>query len=633
MKKIILLLLLLIGLGVKAQITIPGDSLVYGPMFSPVYENKVRVWMLTKDNTQSNDVLALSMTASDNPETQLKGALFDLDDRHLEYNGFETGDLNSEEITRVEDYNLRSYEFQLESGKTYVAKLLKNGESSGREATIKSEQEIIDDFTFLAGGCGRIFDLSRCIDQWEAERIVNGDPKMYNDLMAKQDSDLMIWLGDAVYLLGEEHAHGGCPDSFLSDWDNEEQAFKRYMWYRKYYDELLQSMPQLAITDNHDTGSNEFDKTLPGLPATKKIFKSWWPNPEYLGTEENDGLFSSYKYKDVEFFLTDNRSFRNNTQDQLGDEQLKWLQNALLKSNATFKIIISGTPTFRELGGRNLSSSKRGPHLRKFIEENNIDGVLAYSADLHQQRFMLREQGSNYPFVDVVSGNLNSDAAETDDRYANYKVALDSKHDLLNGSLHAFVRSSVYGAEGDRRLKIEFVNGRNEVFFSQIINQDNLNSKQENSLALELKNVDLTKQTKLESNPIYQFNDKSFTLKMNLELNKVDHKKIIISNLQNDEGIAYGINKDARLFCQIGGEEIVYLSNATLEKSTTTDIEWKYNNLRQQLDLVINGVVDSSWNNVRSPKKSSTQMILGEKNGSRPVDAKISELQLFNKYL
>ncbi len=62
-------------------------------------------------------------------------------------------------------------------------------------------------------------------------------------------------------------------------------------------------MPQLAITDNHDTGPNEFNKTVSTLGAMKEIFMDWWPNPEYKSTPEGQGLFSSYKYKDVEFFF------------------------------------------------------------------------------------------------------------------------------------------------------------------------------------------------------------------------------------------------------------------------------------------------------------------------------------------
>ncbi len=59
----------------QAQNTIPGDSLVYGPMFSPVYNNSVRAWVLTKNNTGSGDVLSLSLTGAGAPTTELSGTI------------------------------------------------------------------------------------------------------------------------------------------------------------------------------------------------------------------------------------------------------------------------------------------------------------------------------------------------------------------------------------------------------------------------------------------------------------------------------------------------------------------------------------------------------------------------------
>ncbi|WP_161567114.1 alkaline phosphatase D family protein [Leeuwenhoekiella aestuarii] len=662
MKKIITIIILLAMYNADAQITIPGDSLVYGPMFSPVYQNKVRVWVLTKDNTGSASNLTLSMTSNANTKKQLEGTIYNSDDRHLVYTGFETGDLDSETITREEDYNLRSYEFNIASGETYTAKLLENGKETGRIAVIQAEQDIINDFTFLAGGCGRIFDLSRCIDQWESKRITNGDPAMYDELMAKQDSDLMVWLGDAVYLLGEEHAHGGCPESFKSDWDNEEQAFKRYLWYRKYYDKLLQAMPQLAITDNHDTGSNEFDKTLPGLPATRKIFKDWWPNPEYKNTVEGEGLFSSYRYKDVEFFLTDNRSYRNNIKDQFGDEQLEWLEQALLNSTATFKIIVNGTPSFRELGGRIWGSSKRAPHLLQFIRENKINGVLSYSADLHQQRFMLREKDTDYPLIDVVSGNLNSDAPETDKRYANYKIDYSSEFDLLRGSLHAFLRTSVYGKAGNRRMLIEFVNGRDEVFFSKIIHQNTLTSSNSEAKELELnfrnklidespkkhtiKAVHLkygkdsaeklnyagkfssTTSLRVVQDETLDFHNKSFTVTFKLKPKAFKNDAILLSNAKDSSGITFGISDEGKLNYKINDKMYFYQSDFSLSVEQWSEITWKYNNLRLQLQLFYNGNLIQTWEDVHSSEPSNEDITIGQN-----YEGLIESITIYSKFI
>ena len=81
-QKLWLLLTALIGLitTTLAQ-SLPGDSIVFGPMFSPVYNDSVRVWVLTKTNTGSGDALSLEVTAGNAPATPLPGVMHNTDDR------------------------------------------------------------------------------------------------------------------------------------------------------------------------------------------------------------------------------------------------------------------------------------------------------------------------------------------------------------------------------------------------------------------------------------------------------------------------------------------------------------------------------------------------------------------------
>ena len=319
--------------------TLPGDSIVFGPMLSPVYDDTVRVWVLTKDSTNTGDSLAIELTGAGSPNTPLTGTVYNSDSRL--------------------GYHLRSYKYGgLTTGETYTAVIKKNNVAMYRSASVVNGADQFGDFSFLAGGCGRIYDTTRCIDIPEATSgsHINGTPEIYNQ-MATENSDMMIWLGDATYLLGLQHANGQCPNG-VDDWANKDMAFDRYMFYRQFHDSLIRAMPQLSITDNHDTGPNEFNYDMPTMGEMREIFMDWWPNPEYLSTQAGQGMFSSYKYKDVEFFLTDNRSYRTGTLAHFGAEQQTWLKQALLNSTATFKVIISGTPVFNtNWGGRNYSYS------------------------------------------------------------------------------------------------------------------------------------------------------------------------------------------------------------------------------------------------------------------------------------
>jgi hypothetical protein len=303
-----ILLLLVTGMLMHAVTgmaqTLPGDSIAFGPMFSTVYNDSVRIWVLTKNNTGSGKTLMLEVAATTGGAA-LTGAEYNTD-------------------TRL-GYSLRSYVYKgVQAGKTYTATIKENGIATNRVATINSGAGSVSDFTFLAGGCGRIMDMTRCVDQVEGPKHTNGTTDIYKH-MAGEKSDLMVWLGDAVYLFGIEHSDGLCP-GMVNDWDNRDALFSRFFFNRKFHDTLLRAMPQLAITDNHDVGGNEFNKNMATLNLSKANFMDWWQNPNWTYNSDGQGLYSSYRYKDVEYFLLDNRSYRESTIRHLGTQQLAWLR-------------------------------------------------------------------------------------------------------------------------------------------------------------------------------------------------------------------------------------------------------------------------------------------------------------------
>ncbi|WP_179354386.1 LamG-like jellyroll fold domain-containing protein [Winogradskyella vidalii] len=650
MKKILLFILLFFSLcmsfELNAQTVIPGDSLVFGPMFSPVYENKVRVWVLTKDNTGSGDALSLSMTGSQAQATELSGTVFNSDDRI--------------------GYYLRSYEFDnLTEGETYTASLQINGSASERTSSITNDQNVIDNFEFLAGGCGRIYDTSRCVDIPESLTHINGNPEMFNH-MAAEDADLMVWLGDATYLLGLQHANGECPDA-IDDWANKDMAFDRYMFYRQFHDQLTMAMPQLSITDNHDTGPNEFDKTMATLPEMRDIFKDWWPNPEYLDTVEGEGLYSSYVYKDVEFFLTDNRSYRDGTADHFGDEQLEWLKQGLLNSTATFKVIINGTPTFREVGGRNFSVSNQADEFLQFIQTNNINGVLSYCADIHDQRFMVREGDTKYPMYDIMSGNINSDIGGNGEE-GNYNVNYSASNDILTGVKHGYVRTNVYGEEGDRRIKFEYVGFDGATFFEEVVHQDMLTSQNSDAhnLSLDFTNavVDNSEYNHVLEATNYSFGDDkdanansalvfsentTLSVPASTALNFYDkayslsfwvnpsilasNGATIVSDANATSGVSFGISNNGNLNYKDHATGITHESNYSVLENSWSYITWKYDNVRKKLTLYYNGFLIQTWNNVSSPTASSSDFLIGNNIEGKQFIGSIDDLELYARLI
>ena len=622
MKKPLLTLLLLWGVFFHSSAqSLPGDSFVFGPMFSPVYNNTVRVWMVTRNNTGSGDALSLSVTASGASATNLPGKVYNSDDRL--------------------GYTLRSFEYtNLEEGETYTATLLRNGTATERTSTIKNDQRVVDDFEFLSGGCARIYDLSRCIDQPESRTHKNGDPAMFN-VMAREESDMMVWLGDATYLLGLQHADGQCPDG-VDDWANKDRAFDRYRFYRQFHDQLTQAMPQLSIPDNHDLGPNEFNKTLPTLNEMKEIFMDWWPNPEYQRTSEGQGLFSSYAYKDVEYFLTDNRSFRDGTRQHFGPEQMQWLKEALAASDASFKIIVSATPTFqKDCGGRNLCATQQGQELLNFIREQNIDGVLSFGADIHEQKFMFRSgDDTNYPLYDVISGNLNSDVGD-----GNYNVNYESNF-ILTGVKQTYLRVNVFGDTDDRRLKVEYVDKDGQPYFQSIIHEDMLTSQDTDAskLALRFNNtlddaspvahgvqgtnisygpdhdgvasraLQFSENTTvtLPASPALQLHDRAFSFSYLIKPGEIAAPgATILSNGTANSGVTFGLDPEGRLTYTNHAAQRTYTSQTRLSSGKWSYVTYKYDNVQRRLTLYYDGRLLQSWSNVASPTRSEAEVTLG----------------------
>ncbi|SHI99304.1 Por secretion system C-terminal sorting domain-containing protein [Mesonia phycicola] len=615
-----LFIISLFGFSSQAQITIPGDSIVYGPMFSPVYNNSIRVWVLTKNNTGSGETLTLSFANNNTPTTALTGTVYNND-------------------TRL-GYNLRSYEFtNLTSADTYTAKLLANSTVvADRETSIVIDQDNVTDFEFLSGGCGRIYDLTRCIDLPESAYHFNGSPTIFNK-MAEEGSDMMVWLGDATYLLGLQHANGQCPNG-VDDWANKDMAFDRYRFQRDYHDSLLVAMPQLAITDNHDLGPNEFDKNMPTINETREIFMDWWPNPEYKSTAEGQGLYSSYQYKDVEYFLLDNRSYRDGTQQHLGPDQLDWLKTSLLNSTATFKVLINGTPSFkRNCGGRNFCNTAQATELIEYVSDNNINGLISFSADVHEQMFMVRDGDVKYPLIDVLSGNLNSDVGNGN-YYVNY-----GQETILQGVKQTYLRVNVFGDVGDRRMKVEYVGLDGQAYFQEIIHEDMLTSQNSDAhnLALPIENTlednSLFNHTITSSNISFANNrdneanealelmatssieidqaqslklhDKSFSLSFWVNPSQLNNS-VLFSNQENNRGLSFGITANGNLYYEDHNSQITKTSQFYIVENNWSFVTWKYDNVQRVLSLYYNGFLIESFSDVASSKQAFGNLRIGE---------------------
>lgn len=622
--------------------SLPGDSLVFGPMFSTVYHDSVRIWVLTKNNTGSGDALSLELTGASGGAA-FSGTPYNTD-------------------TRL-GYNLRSYLYTgLTPGQQYYARVKKNGTTVLRTSVVSNGAAAVTNFEFLAGGCGRIYDTTRCIDQPESMTHTNGTPNIYK-YMASENSDMMVWLGDATYLLGLEHTMGVVCPGAVNDWDNMDALFARYYFYRGFQDSLLRAMPQLAIPDNHDLGGNEFNKNMPTLGIAKDNFRNWWPNPQYLGNVQGSGLYSSYRYKDVEFFLLDNRSYRESTTKHLGTDQLAWLKQSLLNSTATFKVLISGTPAFnKSWGGRNFSITAECDSMLRFIKANNINGVLCYSADIHAQEFYGKYNDHTYPFFDVISGNLASDIGNS--------TSINRNNDaMFSSNMQTYMRTNVYGAVGDRRYKIEYVSPQGVIFFSSIIHEDMLKSIDDSTKKMALSfSASLadsssynrmltgngvtytTDRDNVAASAIHFNGNASVSVPYAAELDMKDRTfsiaywakpaqfaatgySAVLSNSTAGNGFSLGFDNTGHPVFVNPVSNTTYTATVKVNEAHWSHITWKYDNVKMQLSLYINGQQVQKWNGVATPELATGAIQLGNNVQNKAYNGDLDEVLIYGKLI
>jgi alkaline phosphatase D len=269
--------------------------------------------------------------------------------------------------------------------------------------------------------------------------------------MRKHPADFMLWLGDNIYYLEPK------------DYKDQESMFAHNMKVRssfKQFKTFLSSTPHYAIWDDHDYGPNDADKTWRLKDTALTIFKSFWPNT-YPEQPQFKGNYFSFRYYDAEFFMLDDRYFRDAPGDSsaqfLGETQMVWLKNKLQMSDASFKFIAIGTQVLNDnkFGESYKQYPKERLDLFQFLSSNNIKGVIFLTGDKHYTEICKRNY-NGYPIVDFTCSPLTSPVLPR-----RLLGAYDNPTRVpgMDYSGHNYGRVSLSGPPGDRVCTLE-VHGR-----------------------------------------------------------------------------------------------------------------------------------------------------------------------------
>lgn len=285
----------------------------------------------------------------------------------------------------------------------------------------------------------------------------------------KKNPDIMLWLGDNVYYREPDFYSKSRMDYRYRDARNTPEM-----------QSLLANTINLATWDDHDYGPNNSDRSYRMREESVEIFKRYWANPGY-GISGTKGVFTKYKYSDVEFFFMDDRYHRApnglNKQDKdfFGEAQLQWLKDSLVGSEATFKIIVVGNQVTNKM--HNYESlyayGDEYEELMNFLKEEQVPGVIFVSGDRHFTELLKTERGRDYPLYEFTSSPLSSRTYSTIDETEEYH-----NPQRVDGTLvykdQNFGIIEVSGKKDDRTLLLQTFGSEGRKRWEYSIHEDEL---------------------------------------------------------------------------------------------------------------------------------------------------------------
>ena len=287
---------------------------------------------------------------------------------------------------RIEAYTARLIADQVKPGLIYTYRLLINGVEVPRPYTLKFQTPPLwhwrtdpPEFSFAVGSCSYIND-----EPYDRPgNPYGGDYRIFESIH-QQNPDLMIWLGDNTYLRE-------------ADWYSNTGIIHRYTHTRNVEElqPLLASSSHYATWDDHDFGPNNSDYTFRNKDLAWRAFQLFWGNPAY-GVNGQRGVTTTFEWGDAQFFLLDNRYFRDpndrksGTRSILGEEQLNWFLDALVSSTAKIKFVCIGGQVLNTAAQAetytNIAPEER-EHILNTIASEGIENVIFLTGDRHHSEY------------------------------------------------------------------------------------------------------------------------------------------------------------------------------------------------------------------------------------------------------
>ncbi|XP_062511523.1 uncharacterized protein LOC134187422 [Corticium candelabrum] len=232
-------------------------------------------------------------------------------------------------------------------------------------------------------------------------------PQPLWDSIGKQEPDLFLWLGDAVYADTRIFPFVWRSSS-LSVVRDKFQQQKNNPNYKKFVDS---GVPIFGVWDDHDYNLNDGGYENVGRTQVQQIFLDFLDEDADSWRRSRDGLYVSYLFgkndEKVKLVLLDVRShFDRATGDVLGHDQWSWLEREIISDDgAALVLVASGVQVLTEMTiidkfGSTPYSKQR---LLNILSQN--PKVLILSGDVHFGEISCHNT-SSYPLYELTSSGL-----------------------------------------------------------------------------------------------------------------------------------------------------------------------------------------------------------------------------------
>jgi alkaline phosphatase D len=189
---------------------------------------------------------------------------------------------------------------------------------------------------------------------------------------------------------------------------------------------MVRTTPLWSTWDDHDYGRDNGDGTLDGKENVRRAYLESRPQARY--GDDGLGIYTRVRYGPVDVFLLDLRWFAGleaaadvaSGRSLLGARQRAWLEDALRRSDASFKLLCGGM-VWHKKGRRSRDDWGSYPTERAalftHLGDARITGCILLGGDVHAcQHAIYEATGAGYPLHEFVISPLHERAWRGGDR-------------------------------------------------------------------------------------------------------------------------------------------------------------------------------------------------------------------------